>query len=473
MYSRKNKSWVKHLDFTIIDLICIELALVIAYFWRFVWKIDSDADVNVDIYIRMAILLFFIDLCVIFFTESYTGILRRNKYQELRATVMHCFVVFGVYLIYMYATKQSALYSRQLLFAYLVLVIIFEYFARVTWKRVIRQRKLKDKNKAEMLVVAETHTVERCLYEIAHNKYTDFKVVGVVVVDEDMEGQEIQGVPVIANANNFLEYVRTNVVDEVYIDGNTRSSSEALASTLVELGVTVHISLVHTTQIMPNKILENYGNYVVLTTSMNIANSRQLFLKRLMDVVGSIIGMIITFIAFLIFAPIIKFQSPGPVFFKQIRIGKNGRRFNFYKFRSMYVDAEERKKELMAQNEMQGNMFKMDHDPRITPIGRFMRKFSIDELPQFWNVLKGDMSLVGTRPPTEEEYEKYKYYHKARLGFKPGLTGLWQISGRSDITDFEEIVAFDTKYISEWTIGYDIMIIFKTIGVVLSGKGSK
>ena len=192
-----------------------------------------------------------------------------------------------------------------------------------------------------------------------------------------------------------------------------------------------------------------------------------------MDIVGSIIGLVITLIAFIIFAPIIKIQSPGPVFYKQIRIGKNGRRFTFYKFRSMYVDADKRKKELMEANEMDGNMFKMEDDPRIIPIGRFMRKYSIDELPQFFNVLKGDMSLVGTRPPTEDEYEMYKFHHKARLGFKPGLTGMWQISGRSDITNFEDVVAYDTEYIANWNIWLDIKILFKTIGVVLSGKGSK
>ena len=473
MYSKKKRSWVKHLDFTLVDILCIMLALLIAYVWRFEWNFDLDSNVNVDLYIRMAIIIVLIDIFVIFFTESYSGILRRNKYQELRATILHCFIVFGVYLIYMYATKQSEMYSRQLLFTYLVLVVIFEYIGRVVLKRVIRRQKLKDKNKSEMIVVAESDTVERCLDEIAHNKYTDFKVVGVVVVDADLEGQTIQGIPVVANADDFLEYVRTNVVDEVYIDGNTIASSEALANTLVELGVTVHISLVHTNYMMPNMVLENYASYVVLTTSMHIASTRQLFLKRLMDIVGSIIGLIITFIAFIIFAPIIKIQSPGPVFYKQIRIGKNGRRFTFYKFRSMYVDADERKKELMEANEMDGNMFKMEDDPRIIPIGRFMRKYSIDELPQFFNVLKGDMSLVGTRPPTEDEYEMYKFHHKARLGFKPGLTGMWQISGRSDITNFEDVVAYDTEYIANWNIWLDIKILFKTIGVVLSGKGSK
>lgn len=139
----------------------------------------------------------------------------------------------------------------------------------------------------------------------------------------------------------------------------------------------------------------------------------------------------------------------------------------------MNVDAEEKKKELLAQNEMDGLMFKMEDDPRIFPVGKFMRKYSIDELPQFWNILKGEMSLVGTRPPTEDEFEQYEAHHRARLGIKPGLTGMWQVSGRSDIRDFEEVVKLDTQYISNWNLGLDIKILFKTIQVVLLGRGAE
>ena len=175
----------------------------------------------------------------------------------------------------------------------------------------------------------------------------------------------------------------------------------------------------------------------------------------------------------LFFAPIIKKQSPGPIFFTQTRVGKNGRPFKIYKFRSMYTDAEERKKELMEQNKMQGFMFKMEDDPRIFPIGKVMRKFSIDELPQFWNVLKGEMSLVGTRPPTMDEFEQYEAHHRARLSNKPGLTGMWQVSGRSKITDFEEVVGLDTYYISNWNLALDVRILLKTVKVVLLGRGAE
>ena len=474
MYRKQKRSWAKHLDFIILDLIAAELALFVAIALRFDGAIlYLDIFEHYMLYQNLGYMLIFIDMAAVLFTETYNGILRRSKYAELTATLWHTLVNMAGVLIYMYALQNSYYYSRLAMFQFAVLMFLFSYAFRVLWKRWIRRRKLLDINKSSLVVVAESTTVDHCLEEIAHSPYTEFKVAGVCVIDEDRTGQEIQGIPVIASADTLFEYLRTHVVDEVFLDGNTRASEEKLAGRLVEQGLTVHISLIHSDNLMPNKIMETYGDYFVLTTSMHIASNRQTVLKRLIDIVGSLVGMVFMLIAMVIFGPIIKIQSPGPIFFKQTRIGKNGRKFKLYKFRSMYVDAEARKAALMAQNEMQGNMFKLENDPRIIPIGHFMRKYSIDELPQFWNVLKGDMSLVGTRPPLEDEYEKYALHHKARLSIKPGLTGMWQVSGRSDIKDFEQIVALDTEYISNWSLSLDIKILFKTIAVVFSGKGSK
>ena len=199
----------------------------------------------------------------------------------------------------------------------------------------------------------------------------------------------------------------------------------------------------------------------------------KLRIKRLVDVLGAIIGLLLCGIIWLFLAPAIKLDSPGPVLFSQIRIGKNGRRFKFYKFRSMYIDAEERKKDLMEKNEVNGLMFKMNDDPRITKVGKFIRKTSLDEFPQFWNVLIGDMSLVGTRPPTEEEFEHYNEHYRRRLSMTPGITGLWQVSGRSDIKDFDEVVKLDLEYIDNWSIGLDIKILLETIGAIFRRKGAE
>jgi exopolysaccharide biosynthesis polyprenyl glycosylphosphotransferase len=219
--------------------------------------------------------------------------------------------------------------------------------------------------------------------------------------------------------------------------------------------------------------VDTIGTFPVLTFYTVSFSPLELALKRILDIVGAIVGLLITGLVCIFVIPAIKLESPGPVFFSQYRVGRNGRKFKFYKFRSMYQDAEERKKELMKYNEMKGYMFKMKDDPRITKVGKFLRNTSLDELPQFWNVLKGDMSLVGTRPPTVDEVEHYETYHRRRISIKPGLTGMWQVSGRSDIDDFEEVVKLDVEYIDNWSIWLDIKILFMTVFAVLKRKGSR
>lgn len=217
-------------------------------------------------------------------------------------------------------------------------------------------------------------------------------------------------------------------------------------------------------QLRVSTIIEQRGLFYNVT-------SRYLGLKRTVDILISLTWLILLFPFFLAVAAVIKLDSPGPVFFTQERSGYKGRIFKMYKFRSMVMDAEQRLEMLKDKNETSGNMFKIKKDPRVTRFGRFIRKTSIDELPQLFNVLRGDMSLVGPRPPIVREVAKYDAWQNLRLSVKPGLTGLWQISGRSDL-GFEEMVRLDLKYIRERSFRYDLIIILKTIPVLLSDSGA-
>lgn len=277
----------------------------------------------------------------------------------------------------------------------------------------------------------------------------------------------------LGNIENLDVIMKNSVVDEVIfaLPKDYSGEVEKYVHMCEEMGITVRMII----NMYDLKIAKTHLSYIgtlpVLTLHSVSLNGFELFLKRFVDIIGSLVGLFITCIASIFIVPAIKLTSPGPVLFSQDRVGLNGRIFKIYKFRTMFIDAEERKKELMAQNQVEGGlMFKIKADPRITPVGAFLRKTSLDELPQFINVLKGDMSLVGTRPPTTDEVRKYENYHRRRISFKPGLTGMWQVSGRSSITDFDKVVSLDTQYIDNWTIWLDFKIILKTILVVLKKR---
>lgn len=193
-------------------------------------------------------------------------------------------------------------------------------------------------------------------------------------------------------------------------------------------------------------------------------------LKRCIDIAGALIGLIITAVLLVPIAIAIQLDSPGPVFYSQIRCGYQGRQFRIWKFRSMVMNAEQLKRQIL--NQARGHIFKNDQDPRITRVGHFLRRTSLDELPQFWNVLQGDMSLVGFRPPTVDEVSQYNSRHQKRLNIKPGMTGEWQVNGRSCILDFETVINLDLRYHRRWSIAYDLRLIWKTIWVVLDRRGA-
>lgn len=325
--------------------------------------------------------------------------------------------------------------------------------------------------------------------QIRGDKFNYDNIVGIATFEVPFPGEKIEDVEVLSSADSVTEYVQRHWVDEVLIAVTPGTGLPVeMVEALNDMGITVHvrIDMLSMETVGVQQVVSKKGNMLLITNSRKFMSRRDAVLKRIIDILGGLAGCVLVGILYLWVAPKIKKESPGPVFFKQTRIGRNGRTFKIYKFRSMYLDAEERKKELMAKSNYQdGLMFKMDFDPRVIGnyideegkehrgIGDYIRRKSIDEFPQFINVLKGDMSLVGTRPPTPDEYEKYELHHKSRLSFPVGVTGMWQVSGRSEITDFEEVVKLDNQYIDNWSIGLDIRIILKTIGVVFKGKGAK
>lgn len=475
MYKVEKNHWIKHIDFLLSDILCVEIAFVLAYMMKNGWSNLMD----VEEYRHIAVILIFLPVCISFFTEPYSGVLRRGWMKEFVQTVRDVCILMALLFGYMFVLKITDHYSRLIISTFAIMAIIVLYIGRCLNKYFIRRRQEKGKIFDYLILVCEKKDVERVVDKLLINQYGPLKLSGVILADVTTDSEEfvkcpkkVNGIPVVAVQDTMMEYFRTHVVDDVMLHLKTQNVT-ALAKQLVIMGINVHVKI---NQIFDEKLkcaADRINGISVLTTTMKRISKGELFLKRAMDICGGLIGVFFTAIIFLFIAPIIYIQSPGPIFFSQQRVGKNGRKFKIYKFRSMYPDAEERKKELMEKNKMNGFMFKVDHDPRIFPFGNFIRKTSLDEFPQFFNVLKGDMSLIGTRPPTVDEYEQYELHHKGRLAMKPGLTGMWQASGRSNITDFEEVVKLDTEYIRNWSLGLDIKILFKTAMMVLVGKGAE
>lgn len=381
MYRKDSEGWLKHADFIVLDMICLQLAYVLAY-------AISGYGFNpyeTIIYRNMAVFLELADLVMIFAYGTMKSVLKRGYYRDFVVTLNHAIMVGALAILYLFLLQQGQDFSRLTLMLTIIGYLIITYIARELWKKLLRKQ-MKDGGERKLLIVTSEDVAEQVVLSMQENNY---------------------------------------------------------------------------------------------------ASTRQLMLKRLMDIAGGLVGCIFTGIICIFVGPAIYIASPGPIFFAQERVGKNGKKFKMYKFRSMYMDAEERKAELMKDNKLgDGKMFKLDFDPRVignkilpdgthkTGIGDFIRRTSLDEFPQFYNVLRGDMSIIGTRPPLISETNLYELHHRARLAIKPGITGMWQVSGRSDITDFEEVVRLDKEYITNWNIGLDIKILFKTVLVVFKKDGS-
>lgn len=341
------------------------------------------------------------------------------------------------------------------------------------WLSLVIISKLRNKGICNTIIVGSAKMVENYLYYIKKTSFR-YDIVGYIrLKDDQLKSASLRE---LGSIEHLVDILNQNIVDEVVfaIPRNYMGEVEKNLLYCEERGLTVKLVLDLFDLQLAKTCLLSVGTMPVLTYHTVCLNNTQLLVKRWMDIAGSLLGLFLTVIASIFIIPAIKLDSKGPVLFKQNRVGQNGRHFGLYKFRSMCDDAEEQKEKLFKQNKIKdGYMFKINKDPRVTRVGAFLRKTSLDELPQFINVLKGEMSLVGTRPPTIDEVEKYNNAHHRRISIKPGITGMWQISGRSDITNFEEVVRLDTSYIDSWSVWKDIAIIFKTLIMLLyNNKGA-
>lgn len=479
MYPKKPNNWMKHADFMLIDIFCLQLALFLAYLLRH----GGGNLYSIGLYRTVSFVFIFIDLFVGLFSESLKNVLKRGYYKEFKETLKHVFLVILIGVFYLFVTKEGTNYSRSTLLFAAVIYMILSYCTRVIWKAILHIQLKNEKNQRTLVIITTNAMLQSVIDSIEGSPYQNYHIVGIGIIDGRCSRTMAGEIPILSEENRILESICRGWVDEIFVDvPEGMMISDSLLNSFNEMAVTVHTKIACAVNAAGRKqYVEKMGSYTVLTTSVNMASLKQLFIKRTIDICGGFVGCIITGLLFLFVAPCIWVLSPGPVIFSQTRIGKNGKRFKIYKFRSMCLDAEAKKKELMKENMMESEQIsKFEHDYRIIGsekgegkgFGNFIRKYSIDEFPQFFNVLKGDMSLVGTRPPTEDEWQTYDLHHRARLAVKPGITGMWQVNGRSNVTDFEKIVDLDKRYIEEWSLGLDIKILLRTVKVVIGKEGS-
>lgn len=471
MYQKKSN--LHNLILMILDCIVILGSLIISNYLRNGNAFISDnIRMNFRLLMAASIISF---LLVSLFKQLYKNILTRGILEECIQIISTNFVIFAGTSAILYFMGVLEAYSRWVFIYFLSIDCLCMFILHQLWKKYLPQIYHSIGRARRILLITEKKYMEELTDNLLKTKDFHYEIIGIVIADDD-SGVAVYDIPIVTGYEKLVEYCQTASIDEVLVAVSQQCDVGVFGklNDLSDMGITIHYYvLVPRIRGAKEKQLSKFGELYTVTYADRFLPLGQLIIKRVMDICGAIVGCCILIVLTIVLGPVIKLESSGPIFFVQKRVGRNGRIFSMYKFRSMYIDAEERKKELLSQNEMNGFMFKMEKDPRITKTGAFLRKTSLDEFPQFINILLGDMSLVGTRPPTVDEFEQYSPYHKKRLSFRPGLTGMWQVSGRSDITDFEEIVRLDVQYIENWSVKLDIKILWKTFLAVIKRDGAR
>lgn len=464
----KQQVYIMNNIFMLLDALCV----IFAGYWAFFGKYYlSDGNWRIDDALFMGAVF------VVMFINNYM-MGRAHLYSEIKpASCRH--LIFSVFqsvavsfvcltaVVYLY--KQHEI-SREFIVLFAVYTFLFICLERLLVRLYTNGIAHKNFHSRKILVVGNLARGKLVSELLSRQLSWGHEVIGLLAVDED----EANAPECLGKIEELSEVLQKHPVDEVIfaVDGARAVDIGAYTRVCKKMGIS---SRILPALWQPGELsisAERCQGVPFLVIAADNINATGLMYKRLLDCVGGLIGSFVFLILYPVISLAIKLDSPGPVLFRQQRVGRNGRIFHILKFRTMYQDAEARKQELMAKNEMQGAMFKLKDDPRITRTGLWLRKTSLDEFPQFLNVLKGEMSLVGTRPPTVAEVEQYDLWHRRRISAKPGITGLWQISGRNEITDFDQVVALDCQYLDQWRFSDDLKILLKTVVVVFQRKGA-
>lgn len=461
----------------VIDLISVSISYLLAIWARY-GKISGGYFNELHFSTCLSFLLVAVIYSLVL--DWNAGFIERGYLVELVAILKYNIVLIVVVATMLFMTSRAEMFSRMVWGYVFVFNTMLTYGGHLFVKKILKEYYRSEHCRVSVMVISDDKEMGEMLQKLENSLPVNYYITTLSVLKEKAgEDFFFRNYKVDAyeaeTVVDLIDYARQLPLDEVFIHTAhlERQELQELIHNFESMGIVCHYSIEIAEWNSKESSIGKFADYTVVSYSIYKIDYRRRMIKRLIDIVGSCVGLAITALLYPFIALAIKCSSKGPILFSQIRIGKNGRRFKIYKFRSMYMDAEERKKQLAPQNEMSGYMFKMKNDPRVTPVGHFLRKTSLDELPQFYNILRGDMSLIGTRPPTEDEFAQYSPYYRRRLCMTPGLTGLWQVSGRSDIQDFDEVVKLDLEYIDNWSLTLDIKILLKTVWVVFTGKGSK
>lgn len=444
----------------LIDLVLAALAFYIVYPYALNW----------------AILFFFLGvwLGLLIFLGLYESFRIKRLWDVLLTIWSAACMGIGVFGAGAYLLKLDNLNRWFVIFIFLgaaVLVSVEKIIAML----VFRYLRKKGFNYRHLLIVGTGPRAQEFMNLVRRRGEWGLKIVGLIDEDESLIGQHIHGYPVLGRLKDVADIVHENVIDEVVfiVPRLWLPKIQDVMSFCETEGIRVDVAIdVFDLKFAKAKQTELDG-FLLVTFERTPLKLGELFIKSVFDIVVSVILMGFLIPIFVGIAVAIKCTSPGPILFKQTRCGLNGRKFTLYKFRTMVMNAETLLSDLKQHNQMTGPAFKMDNDPRVTPVGKFLRKFSLDELPQLLNVLKRDMSLVGPRPPLPKEVKEYDNWHRRRLKMRPGITCWWQIKGRNNITDFNEWMKLDLYYIDHWSIWNDLRILLQTVPAVFFGVGAK